>query len=44
MNSETRVHDESLELTVNKNFGKIKIIDWYGKNFLFFHSLFNNNF
>ncbi|CAB4376604.1 unnamed protein product [Rhizophagus irregularis] len=25
---ETRVHEESLELTVNKNFGKIKIIDW----------------
>ncbi|GBB88489.1 hypothetical protein RclHR1_01500019 [Rhizophagus clarus] len=25
---ETRVHDESLELTVNKNFGKIKIVDW----------------
>ncbi|RIA95383.1 hypothetical protein C1645_734103 [Glomus cerebriforme] len=25
---ETRVHEDSLELTVNKNYGKIKIIDW----------------
>ncbi|CAG8582808.1 15601_t:CDS:2 [Funneliformis mosseae] len=25
---ETRVHEGSLELTVNKNFGKINIIDW----------------